>query len=176
MGQIATIATLICILVCCYTDVRYRLIKNIITMPMMLGGVLIHALWGGWPGVANSLLGMFAGLCVSGLFGIAGGIGAGDIKLFGGIGAILGAVFVLENILLAFLVAIPYSFFISPRRFLKSMRSVWLFFKVTVLTKRLPKIKEENAELFSIPFAICIGCGFLGAYLSKGGIFLCLIG
>jgi len=73
-------------------DVRSRRIPNLLTGPVLLGG-LIWAFWvAGWAGLADAATGcMLLSAPYVLLFLLVGG-GAGDAKLMGAIGAWLGAV------------------------------------------------------------------------------------
>ena len=71
-------------------DVRERRIPNFVTGPAILAGLILHTISGGWSGLGDSAL---AGLIAGGIFLIfflAGGMGAGDVKLMAAIGALVG--------------------------------------------------------------------------------------
>ena len=71
-------------------DVRTRRIPNRVTGPAVAVGLLLHGIAGGWNGLEESAL---AGLTAGGiflLFCLAGGMGAGDVKLMFAIGSIAG--------------------------------------------------------------------------------------
>jgi prepilin peptidase CpaA len=73
-----------------WSDFRTRHIPNWITVPGASIGLLLHAFHGGIPGALTSLAGAALGMGIFiGLF-IAGGMGAGDVKLFGTVGALVG--------------------------------------------------------------------------------------
>ena len=72
-------------------DLKDRKIPNLLTYPMMLIGLIFHFVSGGLNGFSFSVIGLLVG---TGLFFIPyliGGLGAGDAKLMGAAGAILGA-------------------------------------------------------------------------------------
>ena len=75
------------------TDVLERRIYNVVTLPMILVGIGLHALsFGGGPRW-DGLAGLFAvGLPFFGLYAIANGaiFGAGDVKLLMALGALAG--------------------------------------------------------------------------------------
>jgi prepilin peptidase CpaA len=79
-----------CALVASVFDVKSRRIPNFITMPAFLFGLALHLALGGW----IQLLTALAGGVVCGLaflvFYIAGGMGAGDVKLIMAVGCIAG--------------------------------------------------------------------------------------
>src|SRR6266581_3282371 len=73
-----------------WTDLRTRRIPNWITVSGAAVGLGLHILDGGAPGAIQSLAGAALGLAIFlGLYA-AGGMGAGDVKLFGAVGAFAG--------------------------------------------------------------------------------------
>jgi len=81
-------------------DIRQRRIPNALTIPAMLAGIAIHTARSGWDGFTFSLLGMAIGGGVLLLFFVFGGMGAGDVKLLAGIGALGGFRFVISVLVL----------------------------------------------------------------------------
>ena len=79
-----------CALVASVFDVRSRRIPNFLTMPAFVFGLLLHLILGGWK---QMLLAFAAGLICGVIFlvfYIAGGMGAGDVKLIMAVGCIAG--------------------------------------------------------------------------------------
>jgi prepilin peptidase CpaA len=72
------------------TDIRSRRIPNWLTYSAMLLGVGLHTIANGAQGFFFSTGGLFLGLALLIVFYLAGGMGAGDIKLMGAVGALLG--------------------------------------------------------------------------------------
>jgi prepilin peptidase CpaA len=73
-----------------WTDLRTRRIPNWITASGAAVGLALHVLYGGISGAMQSLAGAALGLAIFlGLYA-AGGMGAGDVKLFGAVGAFSG--------------------------------------------------------------------------------------
>jgi prepilin peptidase CpaA len=82
--------SLLCAVAGSVTDVRERRIPNLITGPAVVAGLMLHTIYGGWRGLGDSTL---AGLIAGGIFLIfflAGGMGAGDVKLMTAVGCIAG--------------------------------------------------------------------------------------
>jgi prepilin peptidase CpaA len=79
-------------LVAAWTDLRERRIPNLLTGPVLVGGLGVAAGLGGWAGLADALLASaIAALPFLFLFAFAGG-GAGDAKLMAALGAWLGSI------------------------------------------------------------------------------------
>ncbi|HEX3031514.1 MAG TPA: A24 family peptidase [Bacillota bacterium] len=83
------------ILISLYTDVKSRRIYNKVVIPAMVLGLGLNGLEQGWPGLVFSLEGLLVGLGLFLIPFLLGGIGAGDVKLMGAIGAIKGFPFVI---------------------------------------------------------------------------------
>lgn len=90
-----TVVLLAVLAVCLYSDIRYRKIYNLVTMPAVIVGMVYHILVGGKNGLILSFSGLVAGLALLLIPFLMGGIGAGDVKLLGAIGALKGPFFVL---------------------------------------------------------------------------------
>jgi prepilin peptidase CpaA len=72
------------------TDVWKFKVYNALTLPLLLSGLLYHAVVGGWAGFLGSLVGGLFGFGLLLVFFLRGGMGGGDVKLMAGIGAWLG--------------------------------------------------------------------------------------
>jgi len=87
---IPTAGALLCALICSVHDVRRRRIPNFVLAPAIVVALILHAVYGGWRGLGNAALaGLIAGALAI-VFWIAGGMGAGDVKLMTAIGCIAG--------------------------------------------------------------------------------------
>jgi prepilin peptidase CpaA len=71
-------------------DLARRKISNWIPIAALLGGIGCQMARNGWMGLPLALAGAVCGFSVFLIFYILGGMGAGDIKLMAGFGAILG--------------------------------------------------------------------------------------
>ncbi len=79
-----------CALVGSVTDVKSRRVPNIVTIPSFVFGLVLHLVLGGWKQMLLSLAaGMICGLVFL-VFYLAGGMGAGDVKLIAAVGCIAG--------------------------------------------------------------------------------------
>lgn len=74
------------------TDIAWRKVPNAITFPLAAFGILYHFYVSGWGGLIFSTTGILAGAILLVIFYLMGGIGAGDVKLMGAVGSILGPV------------------------------------------------------------------------------------
>lgn len=81
---------LVLILASGFCDLKERKIPNKITFTGILIGVLFNFITGGVSGLLQSVFGLFFGLLIFFLPFAMGGMGAGDVKLMGAIGALMG--------------------------------------------------------------------------------------
>jgi len=82
--------------VACIADWRSRRIPNALTLSAALAAVACQALIGGTAAAATSASGWLIGVALFFPFFALGGLGAGDVKLLGAIGAWLGPSVVLR--------------------------------------------------------------------------------
>jgi prepilin peptidase CpaA len=84
------VAVLIIALVACVTDVRSRRIPNVLTFGAAAAGLAFHALAPAGEGITSAGLGMVLGVAAFFIPFALGGLGGGDVKLLGALGAWLG--------------------------------------------------------------------------------------
>ena len=83
-------SAMVCAIVGSVFDVKSRRIPNAVTGPAILLGLLMHLVIGGWSQLFNSLAaGIICGMIFL-VFYLAGGMGAGDVKLILAVGCIAG--------------------------------------------------------------------------------------
>jgi prepilin peptidase CpaA len=81
-----------------YNDARRAVIPNVYTLPSMAAGLLLSAA-GGSGTFASAGCGLLAGFALMLPLYAVGAVGAGDVKLFGAIGALSGTEFVLHGLM-----------------------------------------------------------------------------
>ena len=79
----------VAILIALYTDLRYYKIHNALTLPLIISGLVVMTIHGGfgWNGLLDSLAALFVVGFPFLITYMLGGGGAGDVKLMMGIGA-----------------------------------------------------------------------------------------
>ena len=87
-----------------YHDVRYRRIPNMLVLSALIAGLTINILFGGLHGLGNSLLGLGAAFIPMLMLHIFGAMGAGDVKLMGAVGSILGVALMPVTLILVIMV------------------------------------------------------------------------
>lgn len=89
-SRLLLVITLAAALIAIFFDLKYRIIPNFITIPSVICGVCIHSISSGITGFYSSILALLIGSGFFIIFYLLGGMGAGDVKLIGGVGALVG--------------------------------------------------------------------------------------
>jgi prepilin peptidase CpaA len=84
------------------TDLWKGKIYNAVTYPAVLVGIALQLWLHGAPGLGVALGGFLVGFFPAFLLFVLGGMGGGDVKLLGAVGAVAGAVAATETLILAF--------------------------------------------------------------------------
>jgi prepilin peptidase CpaA len=87
---------LILLLLALYFDLTQKKIPNFLTFPVMIYGLVSNLILGKGGGLLFSLYGLLLGLALFFIPFAMGGMGGGDVKLLGAIGAMKGAQFVFQ--------------------------------------------------------------------------------
>jgi len=88
--MVYAILGVICATVAALYDLRSHRIPNLITIPAIAFGLLLHFVLGGWGQILSSAAAAALCLFVFFIFYFAGGMGAGDVKLMAAIGSLFG--------------------------------------------------------------------------------------
>lgn len=82
--------------ICIFTDLKKQRIYNIILFPFVAMAFLLSLYNGGISQLLTSIKGMLLGMALLIIPFAMGGMGGGDVKLLGAIGALKGTIFVLS--------------------------------------------------------------------------------
>jgi prepilin peptidase CpaA len=154
-----------CALAGSVTDVKSRRIPNYITFPSILLGLAMHLAIGGWKQLLLSIAaGLICGIAFL-LFYIAGGMGAGDVKLMTAVGCIAGLPHVAYLLVLTALaggvMALGLAF--ARGRLQQTLSNVGAI--ATHHTQEgfapHPDINLSNATTLRLPYALAIASGTL---------------
>lgn len=87
------------------TDVRSMRIPNLLSLSAIISGLIVHLCIGGFQGLLSSMSGLSTGFGIMFVLYLAGAVGAGDVKIFGGIGAWTGVLFTVQAMVYSILIA-----------------------------------------------------------------------
>lgn len=151
------------LIICCYTDLKERRILNIIIFPALLVALILQLATQGLAGAFSWGVGTLAGLALLFIPFLMRGIGAGDVKLLGVVGAFKGAGFVLESFLYAAIWGGLFSvlFLLKEKKLKKTLRNLGLSLKVLFFSCfRIFNLDSlENNEVAALPYGLAISLG-----------------
>jgi prepilin peptidase CpaA len=147
-------------------DIRRLKIPNWVTFPTMLLALAAHSVTSGVDGLLFSAWGLAAGIGLFIIPYLMGGMGAGDAKLMGAAGAVLGAKGILMTSILVVLFGGAYGAILlalNRRYAISFVRRLWATIKTFVLTKNLilipPETEEKRPVLrYAIPITVGTFC------------------
>ena len=90
MPAFMNIVLIALVLIAAWSDIRTRRIPNSITVSGAVAGLVLNSFYGGIHGTVQSLAGAALGVTIFLALYSTGGMGAGDVKLFGAVGAFVG--------------------------------------------------------------------------------------
>ncbi|RJR32984.1 MAG: prepilin peptidase [Desulfobacteraceae bacterium] len=159
---------LIMSVLCCGTgiaafcDLKTGRIPNLLTFPMMLIGVAYHTSSAGLQGLGFSSGGLLLGIAILLVLYLIGGMGAGDAKLLGAVGSMVGSKGVVIAAVFSMLLGFFYALFILMMNldYARSLlRRLWTIIKTFLLTAQFvylpPKCDEKQPTLrYALPIAL----------------------
>ena len=169
LSTVAHAVALIVAVACAVFDWRSRRIPNALTMPALAAGLLIHWFIGGWAGLSFSAKGLALGAGLLVIPYYLGGMGAGDVKLMGAMGALLGWRLALAALFYTAvaggLLAVVTT--LKARAFGRSLARSGSLLGVLLANKRLPSADRLEGRSLTIPYAVPIALGTAAAILVK---------
>jgi prepilin peptidase CpaA len=154
----------------CVTDIRKALIPNYLTVSACLAGLVLHGFMSGGEGLLQSFVGLLIGFGLMLPLYLARAVGAGDVKLFAGIGAIAGSSFAINSLIYSLLCAGLIGLCILIwrkellRRIVSLLKRIWMFIWVRDLNVVRTLHKEKNV---TFPFMLAVVPGIVLTYCDK---------
>jgi prepilin peptidase CpaA len=144
-------------------DLRDRRIPNNLTLPCILFGILLHLYIDGWRGMGNSALaGLIAGVLFL-VFWLAGGMGAGDVKLITAVACIAGLTNLVWLLILTALAGGVMAIGLALWR--GRLKETVMNLGALVMHHRFeglkphPQLNVGNARTLRLPYALAIAAG-----------------
>ena len=154
-------------------DFRCQKIPNLITFPTVILGLLYHFFTNGIDGLIFSALGLITGIGLLIIPYLIGIMGAGDAKLMGAVGAILGSKGVFVAFLLTAIIGGIYAIImilLHQEKFKGFFTKQFITLKLFVLTRKyIPDPVEENKKKPKLYYGVAIALGtfiYMGLDLS----------
>lgn len=166
---------IILLIVSVYFDLRFRKIPNCLILAGVVAGVLLNTLTNGLNGFLGSIYGLILGIVLLVLPFALGGIGAGDVKLLGVVGAVNGTALVFQTFLVMAVWGGLISFILLLRsgQLLKILK--WFtglikeFLMAAVLKGRyMITLKPMPSTGMSLPYAVPLFMGTVTLFLIGG--------
>jgi prepilin peptidase CpaA len=154
---------ILCAIIDCYT----HKIPNLLTYPTIIFALLYNFFYHGIDGLLFSIAGLFLGIIILGVFYIFGVMGAGDVKLMGAVGAVLGTKNVLNAFLFTGIIGGIYAIIVIMFRFQASkklLKRIITTLKTLSFTGNFVPIPAGEDEK---PLKLCYGIAIaLGALIT----------
>jgi prepilin peptidase CpaA len=156
-------AAFLCASVSAVYDVRSRRIPNFITLPAIAIGLFLHAAVGGWRQLAAAAAGGLIGGLVFLVFYLAGGMGAGDVKLITAAGCLGGFLGVGKLLLLTALAGgiMALALAIYRRQLTETCRNIYSLGQHHRHAGLTPhrQFNLANEQTLRLPYALAIAAG-----------------
>lgn len=137
-------------------DLRNRKIRNALTVPALLVGILVNSVFAGWKGFETSLEGAGLGLAILLPLVLLRGLGAGDWKLMGAIGAMVGPSETIRILLITVFLAAGWGVveMVRQHRVKSTLWNLWELVHGFVVfgLQPNPNISIDAPPLIKLPF------------------------
>jgi prepilin peptidase CpaA len=157
----------IILLLAFYTDVTKMKIPNSLTLSATFLALLFHGIVSSWQGLLFSVLGLSVGFGLFLLLYLIGAIAAGDVKLFGAIGAWTGIDFVLYSSMYSVVYAglIGVIILLLRKEFIVRISKLFNSFLRVLLYKDVKEIRNfKSKDALRFPFMYAVLPGVLTTY------------
>ena len=146
-----------------YYDARYRRIPNVLVLAALIAGLLINIFFGGLSGALASAGGCLLAFALMLVLHVFGAMGAGDVKLFGAIGSVLGASLVVPTFVVVVLVGGLLALFtmVRGRMVRETMFRVLRIFVGLLPGWEMPRFSVPAERRHTIPYGVAITFGSL---------------
>ena len=146
-----------------YYDVRFRRIPNMFVLAALVAGLVINISFGGTSGALSSLGGFAVAFVPMFLLHVFGAMGAGDVKLFAAIGAVLGLALVPMTFVVVVMMGALLAVYSMVRAgtVLSTMHGVLRIFVGILPGWEMPRFSVPPDRRHTIPYGVAIMLGSL---------------
>lgn len=152
------------------SDARTRRIPNVLTGTAMLAGLLLHFGLDGWRGMGLAALAALIAFAIFLIFFLAGGMGAGDVKLMTAVACLAGSHFVVELLVMTAIAGGVMAIALAAMR----GRLKQMILNVLMLLSHHkheglrphPELNVTNKSTLRLPYGLAIAAGCLFTLVS----------
>lgn len=146
-----------------YYDVRYRRIPNAYVLATLCGGLAINTIFAGMGGALTSLGGCALAFFPLFILHVFGAMGAGDVKLFAAVGAVVGTQMVAPTLLIVVITGglIAVYSMIRARTVRMTMQRVAMILVGLLPGWQMPRFSVPSDRRHTIPYGVAIMIGSL---------------
>ena len=142
-----------------FTDWRWRRIPNWLTVSGLVAGIAVNGWIGAWPGVKASLLGAGLGLLLLLPFVLVRSLGAGDWKLAGAVGAVVGPGTLVNFLMVSVFVAgvMAIGLVIYKRRVGQTLHNIGQMLASLIRFHMLGnEVSLDNPQSLKVPYGVAL--------------------
>jgi prepilin peptidase CpaA len=144
-----------------YYDVRFRRIPNVLVLAALIAGLITNISYGGWRGAVSSLGGFAIAFIPMFLMHVFGAMGAGDVKLFAAIGAVVGLPLVPMTFVVVVMLGAVLAIYsmIRSRTVFSTLHGVARVFVGILPGWEMPRFSLPPDRQHTIPYGVAIMIG-----------------
>jgi len=146
-----------------YYDVRFRRIPNVLVLAALVAGLAINISFNGAPGALSSVAGFAVAFVPMFLMHIFGAMGAGDVKLFAAVGAVVGLALVPITFVVVVMLGAALAVYsmIRSRTVFSTLHGVLRIFVGILPGWEMPRFSLPANRQHTIPYGVAIMLGSL---------------
>lgn len=146
-----------------YYDVRYRRIPNVVVLVTLVAGLVINISFAGLNGSLSSLEGFGLAFIPMFLMHLFGALGAGDVKLSGAVGAVLGVSMVPLTLIVIVMLGAALAVYTMLRAgtVFSTLHGVLRIFVGILPGWEMPRFSMPADRRHTIPYGVAIMLGSL---------------
>jgi prepilin peptidase CpaA len=172
------IATLILFLtLCAAADLRTRRIPNLVSGPAIVAGMALNGLYFGIDGLGASVAGLVTATAILLAPFALGGLGGGDVKMMGAVGALLGPRLALWGTAFGMVLGglVMLCHLARCGRLREKLARTGTMFAAAAVTRSLSPLRASAADpgAIALPYSVPLGLGTLAVVALRGTGRLC---
>jgi len=174
-GDLSIVAASVYFLLACTIDTFKSKIPNLLNVSLLCAGITLNTVQTGWHGAMMSLAGAGLGIALLLLPYLLGGMGAGDVKALGALGALIGPLDLLHVFVYMGLYGGAFALFhyLARPGIAATIRHGWHSVCAFALTQKaeyvLPDKLDPGKKALRFPYSSAIALGYY-SFLHWGGV------